>query len=146
MSAKHFIGFGLLEDWRWAIDPARPVQADCIVDSNGHAKNVSLTYWKQVIVVSQSKDGDVAYCRIVVDTYKSMNGVTPAFEADKHRRHAETAWAVIQTWLAEQGLRWQRAVVATPRNLKMLEGYADCLRYDKTSDSWLRADPQGVIS
>jgi len=141
MSSKHFIGFGTLEDWRRAIDPARPVQANCIVDSNGHSKHVGLAYYKQVIIVSQVQNGDVMYCRIPVDSYEAVNGHTPAFEPERHQRRAESAWEIIRAWIANQGLIWQRAIVAVPRGLKMLEGYADCLHYDNARDLWLRVAP-----
>lgn len=142
MPAKHFIGFGTLADLVAALDRAAPVQADCVTDFSGQNKRLGLTYYKQVIVVSQpAPHGNVLYCRIIVDQYESMNQ-SPLFHPEQHLRRAETAWAVVHAWLVEQGLTLQRAVVATPRSLKLLEGHADCLHYDKESDTWLRAAPE----
>jgi hypothetical protein len=143
MPAKNFVGFGALEDWLVAIDRSRPVNAECIVDPGKFGK-FGVAIHKQVLVVSQTEPGgDVLYCRVHFDSYQSFQN-QPAFEAEKHHRRGETAWAVIQQWLIEQGLTFRRAIVATPHNLTLLEGHADCLRYDKETDAYIRAIPDSV--
>jgi hypothetical protein len=139
MPNKDFIGFGTLEDWLEAIDSSCPVQADCVVEQDGTNKPLGLAYYKQVIVVSQPARDSVLYARVVVDRYDSMNGHTPIFDEEKHLRRSKSAWEVTRTWLIEHGLTVQRAVVAMPRSLKLLEGHAEFMRYDKESDTYLRA-------
>jgi hypothetical protein len=138
MSHQQFIGFGTLEDWRAAIDPARPVNAESI-SSPGKAGRFGISYVRQSVVLSQiDSSGHVLYVQLLTGGHESMDGANAAFEGGRHHRRALSAWAIVNAWLSEQGLGARRALIAMPRSLKLLDGHSALMRYDKATDTWVR--------
>lgn len=141
-----FIGFSSFEGWLSAIDRQRPVNAICLVDAhlaNGHG----LYAVEHLVEVSQvTEHGDVYFARTAVDRYDSPDGVAPLFHEERHADRAPSGWALTQAWLAEQGLQVRQAAVSTPRDLKMLEGSAGFMRFDKDTQRWIRAAAEPVAA
>jgi hypothetical protein len=143
MSQQNFIGFGTLEDWLAAIESSQPVNADCIVEP-GASDRHGVAVCTQAIVCSQvTERGEVLYARVPVGRYQAFAGETRAlFEPERHAARALAAWTVAQAWLSDQNLTIRRAVVAMPRNLKLLDGHCAFMRYDQAADSYVRVAEQ----
>lgn len=144
MDQRNFIGFATSTDWRGSATNTRPVQAAVITQlrevGNGLA-NLGV-----YALMSQVDDlGNVRYCRIKIGGFLSQDGQTAMFpnEQESAERRASTARQYLLAWLKREGFGViERAVVATPKDLVLLDGVAEFMKYDKASDSWVAVEDQ----
>lgn len=81
-------------------------------------------------------DGCVRYCHIVLARITYLHG--QAFDSDAKEKHerAHDAFALIQKFLHSQGFTLERALVAMPKNLAVLEGCAEFWRYNTKTNRY----------
>ena len=84
------------------------------------------------------------YCRLRVGTYQSMNGQPLNEDHQAYKVRCQQAWEIVTEWLTGQGLDYLGALVATPRDLVMLDGWCDFLTYDKETKSYRRAEAEAA--
>jgi hypothetical protein len=137
-----YLGYSTLTEWRAAIDANQPVNALSIIEpGRASVRSGGLQFNKQVIVLSQQQGGTVHYLRLVTDGYQSINGLSAVHEMRLHEQRAESAWVIVQAWLAEQGLTFRRAILAFPKTLRLLDGSAGTLmEFSRELDRWIYAD------
>jgi hypothetical protein len=132
-----FIGFSRLENWFKAINPAQPVFADLAVESEHINGTIPSVLEKYTVMVAQPGESDlVYYCRLVVaeETIIMANARGP-----KHKDRASQALEVVQGWLRDQGLTVHEAVIAAPKDLLFMDGWANFLAVDKKTQQYVRA-------
>jgi hypothetical protein len=122
-----FIGYGRLEDLIAAhADPSQPFYVEFTVQ---RASGNPLGWATECVTVQDFDDrGNVRYCRIVLGGYDLLGG--QPFEEDKARRahsRAKEGLGHITEHLASNGFTVERATVAAPRDLVLLNGSADFL-------------------
>lgn len=131
---KQHVGFPTLEEFsRHALKEA-PVNVYAITEAGKFGQH-GMCMVNSTVMVSQVAGAELLYVSIAVSRFESQNGRTPLF-ADipgqpDHPRLAKQAFDIITAWLTEQGFAVRNAVVARPRNLKLLEGRAGCMTYSK---------------
>jgi hypothetical protein len=126
----HYIGYTTLENFAHDARPEMPVNVVEVIEPGKFSKH-GLCMVTSLVLATQTAGKDVHYCRIPVSFYQSMDGHTPLFPKTDHVKLARQALAVVEQFLQGEGFDTRSAVVAMPRSLKLLEGAADCLRYDK---------------
>lgn len=144
---SEFVGFSSTTDWLAAIDTYMPVNADVVTmqDPSSHA---GLTHATTYMILSQHQGGEdfseILYCQVMVDRFEMVNGEpleAPA-EAGRHEQRSTSAQVVMVAWLEQHQLKFRRAVLAAPKDLRMLEGNADFLRYDKEHGVYVLRAPE----
>ena len=126
-SGRCFIGYGWLEDLVTAhADPSRPFYAEFAVQRFPG----DLLGWaaESVTVQDFDPDGHVRYCRISFGGYHLLGG--RPFEEDVAERvaaRAKEGFERIVGYLAANGFRVERAMVAMPKDLPVLAGSARLL-------------------
>jgi hypothetical protein len=137
---KQFIGFGTLEKFLKAIDLTKPVNADSIViPGKSGVSGIALN--EQAIIVSQANQDEILYCNIIISRYQSLAGSSLPLSPSEERiyqERAESAWQIVKQVMEEAGAKVREALLATPQNLRTLDGSADCLKYNKTTGLYER--------
>jgi hypothetical protein len=133
-----FIGYTTLEAWMEAIDPSRPVFACKITEPGENSTYVQET--RIVIMIAQPDESDlVHYCRLPVGHVKIFFGESFGKEHQQQVELAEQAWKLVYKWLKGKGLPMRQGVVATPANLRMVDGQAGCLHFDNQEQRYVVA-------
>jgi hypothetical protein len=134
----HFIGYQRFSEWQHAIDPYRDVYAASVSElSDGGLPGLVII--RHFIVVSQiDRDNHVHYARALTDRYESQDGVRPMFYAEQHAHRASSAWALLLDWLSRRHPRLEvrKAIVAVPKDLKLLTGVPDFMHFDQAANRW----------
>lgn len=135
---EYFVGFGSAAEWKSAINQERQVNV-AVITEIGPTNKMGLASGTSYLVLSQLRDDEVLYLLVPVTRFQAMGGRPFEREVDQHARRGETAQAIAVAWLDRAGIPHRTAVMATPRNLKLMEGTAEFLHYDKEADSYVMA-------
>ena len=138
---QNFIGFDSLEKLLNAATHLRPLNAlPVVLPGRGGKYGISIN--TQLILVSQVQaNGEVLYCRIITGRYQAIAGSRePLDEGKNYQARSESAWQIVAQEMLMQGFDVREALIAIPQNLQLLEGHADCLKYNKDTDLYERRD------
>lgn len=141
-AAALFIGFSTLEGWAEAIDPTRPVLAMPLVDPGPNSGGIQTDELSVVCQqVAADGSGAVLYCRLRAASLARCFG--EPFDPDWQERDAawKSLWSAVEALLRERGLVLQRATVAHPRTLTLLQGRAETIRFDRQTRRYQRCLP-----
>ena len=80
----------------------------------------------------------VHYCRLQVEKVRYI-GDQP-FDEDQDLRvaRARGAWRIVEDWLVENGLTVSHGIIATPKDLLFLDGWAGFLEFDQERQQYIR--------
>jgi len=138
MNEKLFIGYGSLE----GLLDTHPTGAPIFLSLNeeqGQPGQYGVRLNTFALIVSDIRDGHARYCRMVLGRVQTMGG--EAFDAksrERTRRRALSAYQIIEEYIiTRHGFSVESEMIAMPRDLKLLDGWADFLRYDKEADRFL---------
>jgi len=138
-----FIGFGSLEEWLKSIDPHRYV---CVlgVEEPGQTNRVGVRTDDLLVVVSQpvSAENLVLYVRLHVGIIEYLNGSPWGDNHAERRERFKQVEKLVREWLIEKGLNVVAGIVAQPKDLRYLDGWADFLGYDKENKRYYRKNQQ----
>ena len=142
-SPAHFIGYGRLEDLVAAhADPSEPFYVEFL---SRRIPGDPIGWTEQTVLVQDfDPEGRVRYVRIPCGGYDLIHG-TPFDEAraqEARERGSERHEAVLG-YLTSRGYRVERAAIAMPRDLILLDGYADVL--DPGGGTGVKRCRQGAI-
>jgi len=138
-SPSIFVGFGTLEGFVAALDPARPVLALPLVEPGPTSGGIST---ETLLVVCQQvcpAEGTVLYCRLRAASLTRCYG--EPFDPDWQERHAawQSLWHIVRAYLTgDLGCTLQRATVAHPKNYVFLDGQAGFIHFDKDTKRYCR--------
>lgn len=136
-----FIGYETLEEWLKSADKTRPVFANLIIDP-GKPKDTGIRTDRYVIIVNQPEEGGglVHYCRLQVEKVRYI-GDQP-FDNDRDLRvaRARDAWRIVEDWLIENGFTISHGIVAAPKDLLFLDGWANFLVFDQELQQYIRKE------
>ena len=142
MNDKLFIGYGSLE----GLLDTHPADAPVFLSLNeeqGPPGQYGIALHTLALTVSDIRDGHARYCRMVVGRVQAIGG--EAFDTgsrERTRQRALSAYRLIEEYIiTRHGFTVESAMIAMPRDLKLLDGWADFLRYDKEADRFV-ADGQ----
>ena len=63
-------------------------------------------------------------------------------ELQRVRRRAESAYRIVEEQvIARRGIAAENAALALPQDYLLLDGWADCLSYDRAADRFTLAQP-----
>lgn len=138
---QQFIGFDSLEKLLAAATHLCPLNALPVVHP-GRGGKYGISIHTQLILVSQVQaNGEVLYCRIITGRYQALAGShEPRSEGKNYQARSESAWQIVAQEMLMQGFNVRQALIAIPQNLQLLDGYADCLKYNKKTDLYERRD------
>lgn len=137
-SPTHFIGYGSLENLVAETTP-NAVSANLVEETSQPGKyGLYLNRLYAVVSVLDHKE-HVHYCRISLGNIQMVNG-NPLSRDEQIKERAQGGFKIIKAWLQDQGCRVSPSVVAIPRNLKLLDGQACFLAYDKESDRFYKRE------
>ena len=136
-----YIGYPTLEAWARSVERKLPAYA-CLVEEPQPPDSHGIQAVLLVIWVGQHRPQaqEIHYfrCRVGLLEYLGKSPLGNDY-ADRKRR-AEEAWALIRSWLCEQGFEVREGVIAPPKELKLFEGFPEFLTYDKERKRYVRAD------
>jgi len=128
-----FIGYTTLEEWITVVDDDLPVFAN-LINETGKSGQYDIRTDQLVIMAAQPGDESIVhYCRLVVSEMRYLVGDPP------DRRPIELAgqaWQLVQDWLKAQGLVVRKGVIAVPENLRLMNGWANFLRFDQKKQEY----------
>ncbi len=138
MNEKLFIGYGSLE----GLLDSHPTGAPVFISLNeeqGQPGQYGVALHTFALMVSDIRDGHARYCRMVLGRVQTIGG--EAFDTgsrERTRRRALSAYRLIEEYIiTKHGFAVESAMIALPRDLKLLDGWADFLRYDKEADRFV---------
>jgi hypothetical protein len=134
----HFIGYARLEEWAEAISILDPVYACLIVDSEAGPLDIRNDHY--FIHCAQPRGDTVHYFRTKVALVQRVNDVFLNEDHERRLERARQAWEIVREWLQERGFAVREALVAYPRDLKLLEGEAGFMGYDKERGYFMLAN------
>lgn len=138
MSSKYYAGFESLEKLLEQADHQKPIDAMPIVDP-GKAGKFGISIHTQLILVAQQRGDELLYCRIVTGRYQAFAGeVKPLSTTHDYPAISASAWAIVQEEIKARGFTLREALVALPKNLRFLDGTAECLHFNKETDRYER--------
>ncbi len=138
MNEKLFIGYGSLE----GLLDSHPTGAPVFISLNeeqGQPGQYGVALHTFALIVSDIRDGHARYCRIVLGRVQTINGeVFDTGSRERTRQRALSAYRLIEEYIiTRHGFTVESAMIAMPRDLKLLDGWADFLRYDKEADRFV---------
>jgi len=138
MNEKLFIGYGSLE----GLLDSHPTGAPVFISLNeeqGQPRQYGVALHTFALIVSDIRDGHARYCRIVLGRVQTINGeVFDTGSRERTRQRALSAYRLIEEYIiTRHGFTVESAMIAMPRDLKLLDGWADFLRYDKEADRFV---------
>ena len=138
MNEKLFIGYGSLE----GLLDSHPTGAPVFISLNeeqGQPGQYGIALHTFALIVSDIRDGHARYCRIVLGRVQTINGeVFDTGSRERTRQRALSAYRLIEEYIiTRHGFTVESAMIAMPRDLKLLDGWADFLRYDKEADRFV---------
>ena len=134
-----YIGYPSLEAWARTATRAFPVYA-CLVEepqppSKHGLQDVLLIVWA---TQHRPQVREVHYFRCRVGRLEYVGNTPFGNDHEERKRRAEEAWALIRSWLNEQGFEVKEGVIAHPKDLKLFEGWPEFLTYDKEQKRYVR--------
>lgn len=138
---KTYIGYSTLEEAVSVFDPQAPVYASPITRPGTPDRKFGVRLDRYEVVVAQPDErGDVHYCVIPVGLLQVMPGNEDGFgKRPALIQRQESAWTLVEDWLLGLGFTVRMALIAFPTHLRLCDGSAEFMRYDKTTD---RFEPQ----
>lgn len=135
------LGYSTLEEFLKQSDDANPLYTMLITDP-GTSQQHGIRSDRLVILCQQPEYDVIHYCRIPVGRLTYINGDTP-FDPDAKERtqQATAAYNLVTTWLQEQGYKLITATIATPTEMRYLDGWASFLAYSKDRGFYRDDDP-----
>ena len=125
------IGYSTLEEWCKVVDKDSPVYV-CLLQETSPSNVPGLLYKKDVVSCCQADSREnVHYFRQTLRTYTSV---------DMEENSAIEGWQIIKEWLVEKGFTVLEGTVSMPGDLKLLEGYADFLKWDKDKRKYCKGE------
>lgn len=137
---QFFVGFGQIEVLLNSHQREAPVYVQLCCETHGSG-TPGYHVQEQVIVVSDVQDGVCRYWRKRLSRTELIGG-RPFHEAEAklHVEFAGKVRAAVEKQIVEvYRYRFLEAVVAAPRDLKLLDGEADFLRFDREARSYVPA-------
>jgi hypothetical protein len=143
-----YVGYDTIEDWRRSAGSFRPVYA-LPLEEPGPVGSYGQQTNSLVVLVSliEPEDATVHYVRILAGRLDYVNGAPWGDDHAERKERLNQVYALVTGWLAEQGYTVRRGAVATPHDLKFLNGWADFLKYDKEKRVYYRqasAEPENL--
>lgn len=140
--AKNFIGYADLLEWRKAIDPRQPVYASPVIQPGSVSKQGLRVDRAEIHVAQPDEWGDVHYWQFTVGRWQELSHAPDFGARDREKviTRRDEIWSLIKVWLDEQGLVVRDALIAFPRNLRLLEGTPGILRWNQERSAWERTD------
>jgi len=139
-SPTYFIGYDTLEAWAEAADLSLPVYATLVESTQSTDRRYGLAWREVQIRVFQVRDGLAHYVLMTVGGWMTTGGKTLDEQKEQaQRRAAESAWKHVQEWLYTHGFDVHQGTVAVPNNLRLLNGAALFLEYDREKGEYVRA-------
>jgi hypothetical protein len=141
--SQFFIGYATLEEWA---KMATEKVAFAMTVETTQTRSNGYSVHELALVVSQPKGNLVHYVRMEIDNLRYLCGTYFGKNGSEQtaRRRVNQIWAIVQEWLEEQGYTISKAMVATPKNVHLTNGWADFLAYDQEKDQYYRAE--GVLN
>ena len=146
MNEKLFIGYGSLA----GLLDSHPTGAPLFLSLNeeqGQPGQYGVRLNTFALMVSDIRDGHARYCRMVLGRVQTIG--SNAFDTGSRERTRQRAlsayWLIEEYIINRHGFPVESAMIAMPRDLKLLDGWADFLRYDKEADRFV-ADGQSERS
>ena len=125
----HFIGYPTIEQFAAQISAAEPVNCMLLTEP-GPTTDHGLRTDKLVIVLSQPDDrGDAHYVRLPVGSLSWIGDTTFGPDQPQRRERAKQAYAIVRDWLKAR-FPVREAALAMPMDYRLLDGWADFLRWD----------------
>lgn len=124
------------------IDKTQPVNAECLSE-NGKPGKYGMGIATSAVVLSQAGTKECHIFFQPVTRYSTMNGeyFGKDSEWENHTRRSRTAFELTCAWLETHGLKYRKAMLAVPKNLRKVKGRASYMQYDKESDSYVEVTP-----
>ena len=143
--AGHFIGYDSLEEWAETTDKARPVYA-LPIQEPGKTDSHGIRSDDLVIVVAQTVPAEAAthYVRLHVTSLEYLNGSPWGDGHGERKGRSNQVWELVQAWLSEQGFTVRQAAVAHPKDLRLLDGWANFIGYDQKQERYYRKEAQAA--
>lgn len=143
-----YVGYGSSEAFMRDRPAECRVNVDTITEqSSGGQYGLGHAYTWLLLSYHEQGTDEVSYLQVKIDGWQTVHG--EPFAQDEagaiavHRRRADSALGAATDWLTSQAVPYRRAVIAMPRDLKILEGDASWLQYHKEGDEFgVREVPQ----
>lgn len=121
-----FIGYGRLEDLLAHTDPSRPLYVELLTRrTQGNPLGWAEQY---ILVQDMDETSRVRYCRVCCGGYDLLHGgVFDREGACRAQDHARQRYERVLQFLASRNIRVERATIAIPKDLVLLNGGADFL-------------------
>jgi hypothetical protein len=137
---KHFIGYGSLETWATYASTLKTVYANALIQP-GQTSKQGLRQDKLAVQVAQiDSDGNVHYCSLACGYLAHVAGHPFDSDHDERKQRQNQVFHLVLDWLKEHGFSVRLAVIATPVNLRFLDGWAEFIQYNKESKTFYRTD------
>lgn len=138
MHEKQFIGYGSLEGLLDTHPTGTPVFIS-LNEEQGQPGQYGIALHTFALTVSDIRDGHARYCRMVLGRVQMINGESfDTGSRERTRRRALSAYQLVEEYIiTRHGFTIESAMIAMPRDLKLLDGRADFLRYDKEADRFI---------
>ena len=138
MHERLFIGYSSLE----GLLDTHPADAPVFLSLNeeqGPSGHYGIALSTFALTASDIRDDHARYCRMVLGRVQTING--QAFDTGSRERTRQLALSayhlVEEQIISRYGFTVENAMISLPRDLKLLDGWADFLLYDKAADRYV---------
>jgi hypothetical protein len=136
-----YIGYSKLENFVQRVDPGQLLYLILLEEIIPGTDGIDLFRSEILLQVSVGTGSEEAvfYWRMVIGEAAAPGGVPWPEQAHKIRGAAKSALKAVKDFLAAQDnlQRFEEgALIAMPRDLKLLRGYGECLEFDKDSGTY----------
>lgn len=135
-----FVGYPRLEELLQSVNRKSGPVFSMLSSEPGKAEKFGLITRSMIVTVAQPEvaGGIVHYCRLPAGQMRYIED--QPFERDHERRvkNAERLWNLVDTWLGDKGLEIRHGTIATPQNMRFLDGWADWLEIDPATQEYKR--------
>ena len=154
---NHFIGYGTLERWH------QQAQIEALLASLGEQEKASTVYANLIeepvpiqhtvqinrfyaVVSRLDQDNNVHYCRMRLGSIQMMGGRPLNGDHKAIKARVQDGYELILAWLRGHGHAISQALIATPKNLTLLDGRADFLLYDQENKRFYVEEEKEPVS
>ncbi len=135
------LGYSTLEDLLKQTDRSNYLYTMLITDP-GSTQPHSYRTDRLIILCQQPEHDTVHYCRIPVGSVTYINGDTLfSPDAEQRKQRAIDAYNIVVAWLQEQNYKLITASIATPIEMRYLDGWASFLGYEKERGFFISLKP-----